>query len=132
MNKNLKNRCMTIQEAIEKANVGGYNGYPKSFCEECGNYESPKGGSIFLDPLFWQALGKAMGWKNETCRGCSMTRDRRPEKMEEFCYCTDPDTSPNKPPEFIPTWLFRWYRFIDHLAEGKDIESFFEQLKLNE
>lgn len=30
--------------------------------------------------------------------------------------------------EFGPgTWLRFWHNFIDHLAEGKSIESFFEQ-----
>jgi hypothetical protein len=27
-----------------------------------------------------------------------------------------------------PWWHFRWRRFIDHLAEGKDPESFFANL----
>ena len=30
-----------------------------------------------------------------------------------------------------PTWLEYWHRFIDHLAEGKSAESYFEQLFTN-
>jgi hypothetical protein len=26
------------------------------------------------------------------------------------------------------TWLTEWHRFIDHLAKGKDAESFFKEL----
>ena len=25
-------------------------------------------------------------------------------------------------------WLFHWHRFIDHIAFGKDVESFFSNL----
>ena len=28
-----------------------------------------------------------------------------------------------------PSWRSYWYRFIDHLAEGKSLESFFESLE---
>lgn len=55
--------------------------------------------SLFLDPLFWQALGKGLGW---TWEGEHETG--------------------------IPAWNRVWHSFIDHLAEGKDINSFFEEL----
>lgn len=52
---------------------------------------------IFLDPKFWQCLGKAMGWQLER--------------------------------EWEGThWKKYWHRFIDHLAEGKTIEKYFEDL----
>lgn len=53
---------------------------------------------IFLQPSFWQALGKARGWG-------------------------EGDGS-------VKVWDWRgyWHRFIDHLAEGKDAESFFKDL----
>lgn len=51
-----------------------------------------------LNPLFWQALGKAMGW----------------ETSPSFDYGTD--------------WATEWHSFIDHLAQGKDIDSFFNEL----
>lgn len=64
--------------------------------------------SIFLDPLFWQALGKALGWKEYssycTCHSCG----------NDTCN--------------MYTWLCNMHRFIDHLAEGKDAESFFNEL----
>lgn len=60
---------------------------------------------IFLDPLFWQSLGKALGWN-----GCNFGDGR-----ETFC-------------SWKLSWKEEWHRFIDHLAEGKDAESFFKTL----
>ena len=63
----------------------------------------------YLDPLFFQALGKAMGW----------------EKVIKT-HVTD---SGNKlVPVFIPSWHYQWLRFIDHLAEGKQVDDFFNDL----
>lgn len=50
--------------------------------------------SIFIDPAFWQALGKARGWI-------------APPSGQAYFY---------------------QHRFIDHLAGGKDAESFFAEL----
>jgi hypothetical protein len=55
----------------------------------------------FLDPLFWQALGKARGWT--VCESGSIWQG-------------------------VPKWRYWWHRFIDHLADGKDAESFFKSL----
>lgn len=91
---------MKIQQAIEKAKKGWWK--PK----KDWHYEDRSAFGVeniiwdlnacFLDPLFWQSLGKAMGW----------------------IYLSDT-------PEH---WKKEWHRFIDHLAEGKDAESFFESL----
>jgi hypothetical protein len=53
-----------------------------------------------LDYSFWQCLGKAMGWSGEHYTLESGRKE----------------------------WVYKWHRFIDHLAEGKDIESFFDGL----
>jgi len=53
--------------------------------------------SLLLKPVFWQSLGKAMDWGNEKIN---------------FACCD---------------WKWYWHSFIDHLAFGKSIESFFEQ-----
>lgn len=55
---------------------------------------------FLLDPLFWQALGKAEGWS---------------DIPSDFYHC---DTH----------WQFQWHSFIDHLASGKDVDSFFTNL----
>ena len=56
----------------------------------------------FLEPLFWQSLGKAMGWGS----GKEFYEDGLTQK----------------------TWVREWHRLIDHLAEGGAAESFFEGL----
>lgn len=91
---------MTIQQFIEKAIEGGYDGYPKPFCVECGNYQTIKGGDLFLDPKAWQAVGKVEGWNKNIHSGTGHFQD------------------------------YKWYmhRLIDHLCEGKDIESFIATL----
>jgi hypothetical protein len=58
---------------------------------------------LFLDPAFWQALGKARGWT----RGWSDKKYLGTHMV---------------------VWLEHWHRFIDHTADGKDVESFFASL----
>lgn len=56
----------------------------------------------FLDPLFWQALAKSEGWgHNKECNKCGVP---------------------------FNGWKGHWHRFIDHLAEGKDPNDFFNSL----
>ncbi len=108
-----------MEKAIKKAIEGGWdsctcgftinklNGHA-SYCSM--NQTSGWSTSIFLDPLFWQALGKAEGWgKTETTEIVNYGLP-----AEDFLV--------------IDTWLYEWHNFIDHLAEGKDINSFFEEL----
>lgn len=59
----------------------------------------------FLRPEFWQALGKSLGWKDKYIR----------KESGSFIYGGK-------------VWLEIWHRFITHLAEGKDPESFFINL----
>jgi len=88
---------MTIQQAIETAIWGGWIVTKDSFHKE-GNYNYA---AVLLKPLFWQALGKAMGWRVIDLG----------LRQSGGIY-----------------WLDEWHRFIDHLAEGKSAESWFEGL----
>lgn len=92
-----------VETAIQDAVKGRYN-------REV-NIPSPlKGGvqvdreisEIFLDRLFWQALGKSRGWARLA-----------------------PYELVNKN---IPEWHYHWHRFIDALAEGQTAEDFFKSL----
>lgn len=56
---------------------------------------------IFLDPLFWQALGKAMGREHYSSVNFSGKN----------------------------MWQFYWHRLINTLAEGKSAEDFFAQFE---
>lgn len=104
---------MTIKEAIEKAVEGGWNTgkqvevqtyhkrLPTVSVGDLGDDgEFLKTQEYLLDTLFWQSLGKAMGW---------------PDSGSSFYNCRT-------------QWEAQWHSFIDHLAEGKDAESFFANL----
>lgn len=107
-----------MKEAIQKAIEGGWQGlefmdeveveeglkYPL-YARVWGTSKEGEGHGtqvafILLDPTFWQSLGKALGW--------GLTVDEN-------------HSGPNEPIEY-------WHNFIDHLAEGKDPDSFFQAL----
>jgi hypothetical protein len=93
-------RKMTIEEAIKKA-------YPSIKSVESPEWPYQR---FLLSPDFWQSLGKALGWKDGVvCAYCGFTSCRHSAK-------------------FVEKWHFKWHRFIDHLAEGKTAEEFFETL----
>ena len=93
---------MKVEQAIKKAIEGGWKPDSRNrllkLNDEHDRYLHVR--SIFLDPSFWQSLGKALEWK------------------------------PYLPHEgsWYGTWWMEWHRFIDHLANGKDAEEFFEGL----
>ncbi len=96
---------MTIKEIYNKAKEAGYAGRLYS-----------KGNIEYLDPQFWQSLGKAMGWERITRRRAS---SENPEFLgKRLTYFQDE----------IDGWLYHWHKFIDHLAEGKAIEDYFSKL----
>lgn len=87
---------MTIQESIQKANEGGW----KTTLEPYRSLSEAIALAL-LDPLFWSALGKSMGWGIEPSGSIWQGEEK---------------------------WKIRWHRLIDHLAEGGTIESYFEKL----
>jgi hypothetical protein len=115
---------MTIQEAIAKAKEGGAPWEPWNVQQPHKLYVTPS--EVFMSPEFWRCLGKAMGWKKYTWTSWKGWNELWTE------YPTD-DDSYNSPFENAYcqrhiTYVMFWHRFIDHLAEGKDIESFFKNL----
>lgn len=91
---------------------------------------------FYLDPLFWQALGRGLGW------GTEMVMIDEPGQPKEWCYfmhcpvcgeivvgereeCPNECETENPP---IISWIYHWHLFIDHLAEGKSISEFFDKL----
>ena len=60
---------------------------------------------ILIDPLFFQCLGKAMGWEGKTYFQIG-----------------------SRFSEHYADWKIEWHRFIDHLASGETIEKYFESL----
>lgn len=72
---------------------------------------------IFAKPLFWQALGKAMGWKEIHDSRCNGDGKYSKTGVKDRCSCVPKQQ-----------WFYQWHRFIDHLASGGDAESFFTNL----
>ena len=93
---------MTIQRAIEIAIDGGYRPDPNmdKFHRAVSIYNWLDSQLLVstLEPSFWRSLGSVLEWKSEA-----------------GSYHDD------------IAWEEYWHRFVDHLAEGKDAESFFEQ-----
>ncbi len=58
-----------------------------------------------LDPVFWQSLGKALGW--------SESKDFEKNHSEVI---------------FVARWLYVWHQFIDWVANGKNVDEFFKEL----
>ena len=111
---------MTLEKTIKKAVEGGWKNNHKAitllkggvqFGEIENEGEILLHEQIFLDPLFWQYLGKAMGWEKQFNEYSELETKRLLEKGA-----------------LIPRWLYRWHCFIDHLAESKSPKTFFENL----
>ena len=112
---------MTSQEqAYELAKKNGYAGRVYS-----------KYGEL-LDPLFFQALGRGLGWdsqveyykcENEAC----VTEERWLTKS--FC----PDCGEKLYPVIVPTenWRQEHHRLIDWIDDGKSVEEFFKGIISN-
>jgi hypothetical protein len=110
-----------MEQAYKLAKEAGYEGRVYSSHGE------------LLDPEFWRALGKAMGWGGSAtwvctdtcdwwCNDCKFGLVKQTETPLEFRGGVHVDCPKSK------LWLVNWHRFIDHLAEGKDAESFFNEL----
>lgn len=108
---------MTITEALQKATEGGYriNGSDRVDSDDAGAccaYAAcmrsdndatcvADGQGPWLDPQFWRALGLALGWYEGVATSCLI--------YEQW-------------------WRQPWHRFIDHLADGKPLDTFFARL----
>lgn len=66
---------------------------------------------LVLDPLFWQALGRGLEWSD----------------VIYFLKCPCCGDTPGDEPRMF-SWKYQMHRFIDHLADGKDADSFFAEL----
>lgn len=137
-----------MEKIIQLAIEGGWRkGDPMQ-----DRYFEMVGERAFLDPEFWKCLGVAVGWLDEDREGrrwafwtdealkigyeqkenmevVGESRDKNswritwPEIQSAYLY----------PKEYLriemnENWKKKWHRFIDHLAEGKDPESFFSNL----
>lgn len=77
--------------------------------------------SILLDPLFWQCLGKSLGW-NEVEIYMSDYENDHPFMGGTIDYPYGEGAGMTYK---VEGWKYYWLQFINHLAEGKDAEEFF-------
>lgn len=87
---------------------------------------------IALDPLFWQSLGKALGWNIEIHDGCcTVCGEPMPEGETMFNFHGYSGNCP-KPPLKSREWNKEAHRFYDLILTGGDTEKFWEELLTNQ
>lgn len=109
-----------METALKKAIEGGwkgegakFNSYVPEFRDihwylKDGYAESCSLEEALLDPLFFQALGKALGWLHSDKTECD---------TDHFtCYC------------MYERWKQEMHRFLDALIAGQTPDSFFDAL----
>ena len=100
-----------IEQAITDAIAQGYEAKIEKIPEAEGfstvQIAVAMKSDVFLDPAFWQALGRARKWTID----------------EDFKHWQG--TVAEWKARF---WKTHWHNFIDHLAIGRDAEGFFGQL----
>jgi hypothetical protein len=118
---------MTIQKAMNQAVEGGYHIYGSDGMDT--DYEGATNDysawtrkdnqssflvpteETFLDPKFWQALGRTLGW-SEVC-DLAITCVHVEEECQR-CHGY--------------YWMYQWYCFIQAIADGNTPEAFFAHL----
>ncbi len=90
-----------MEKAIKKAIEGGCDVNPIDENIICNNSYA----HYLIDAEFWKCLGKSEGWLEKIPYG------------ERISYWTG-----------VPEWQYQLHRFIDWIIEGKDINSFFNEL----
>lgn len=119
---------MTIPDAIDKASERGYHlqgsdGVDTEYSGASRDYSAwtrqdnqssfmVAVEETFLDPQFWQALGRGLGW-DQAIKTRHVVDNGRPTMV----------TSTGQ------SWLSHWHGFVDCLAEGKTREAYFAQLE---
>lgn len=93
-----------MNEAILKAIEGGY--YQPHYGKEQKVYTN----DALLDPTFWQALGKALGWE------------------KYYLYVHPKAESGTHTHICEKSWLYHWHLYIDHIASDKDPELFWKEI----
>lgn len=101
-----------MEKAIKLAIEGGWDSSAMEWhgCQESITHDIWE--KAVLSPLFWQALGKSLGWAKSVDEDGDINRE---PSSWQYRFGN-------------PQWLWYQHKFIDHLAEGKDINSFFEEL----
>lgn len=114
-----------IEQAIKEAVKGGYDddfGVNTPRFKEYEHWQIRNQFQMYcLDPLFWQALGKARGWIDANYPNGEMRCENKLGRCEAR-YC---EYGGYKNPKQQAMYFF------DHIMDGKDAESFFKELLSN-
>jgi hypothetical protein len=118
---------MTIAEVLQKATEGGYHIYGSDGMEtsyagansEFSAWTRTDNDSsfmvpveeTFLDPRFWQALGRTLGW-SAVC--------------DLVIFCVHGEEECQSCRGYY--WMYQWHCFIQALAHDNPPEAFFERL----
>lgn len=120
-----------MNEAMKKAEEGGYK---YRICHLCGILSCGcSRAQILLDPLFWQALGKAEGWYESAAyykcenRQCSYSEIEELDSVLDG-FCSKCGTAKVQFEKGTKRYVYIWHNFIDHLIEGKLTDDFFKEL----
>jgi len=116
-----------IKLAIEK---GGYPPFELSYEQRKRGY-SAQGDALTLDPLFWQALGKALGWKKYVWLSYPNYHYGHHSNVD---FTDDEEWGP--PTEFTDTPFATRYitsqyyahQYFDLVLTGGDTEKFWKEL----
>ena len=102
-----------IEKAIEKSVKGGWN--DRLYRNRDNAEENNKAGvwthhsSLFLDPLFWMALGKECGWAETGCSLCHRFVER-----DEFGYFECEEHGLLVEGLYADSvWKLQWHLFIE-------------------
>lgn len=100
-----------LDRAIKLAIEGGYNDNAWDGTE---NSSKKTDEQMLLDPLFWQALGKALGWEEH---------DNNQRKLYRLSGAN---------PDYMPKGLYKWHdramNFFDLVMRNGDTEKFWSEL----
>jgi hypothetical protein len=104
-------------QAIRKAIEGGWEPQNQNFSIAAISYRVQVIEKVkykerfFLDLSFWQSLGKELGWNGRWMVQIFTDHDDQSATVDG-----------------APRWKYELHRFIDHLVEGKDAETYFTEL----
>lgn len=123
-----------MESAIKKAIEGGYKSRHRSVdftvegdaLEHEETFKQAFYGLFLLDPLFWQALFPIREVKCWACKGEKYFEDFFTKKVDKNKPCGNcEETGIQKEND---DWKDNWHAFIDHLANNKPIDEFFNNL----
>ena len=122
---------MNIEKSLALAVEGGYElkRSDRTSLNEQMAYLSINPDQVLLDPLFWQALGKSMGWYvNMRCNikhtKSKMTEQDKQRFQELLKKAVSGSVILPTPKGYEGTCTMSvWHHFIDSLAEGKTVEE---------